>query len=99
MVFKEPIIFPADGNLATLPDGPAVYLIRTREGQAYLGRTNILRRRLARLFAKWKLAELASHVECWLREFALTFPGPMSKGTSLYFGAVARSTRPTNGFP
>jgi excinuclease UvrABC nuclease subunit len=65
MVFKEPVIFPANGDLATLPEGQAVYLIRAREGQAYLGRTNILRRRLGRLFAKWKLAELASHIEYW----------------------------------
>jgi hypothetical protein len=44
--FQRTVIFPANGDLATLPEGQAVYLIRAREGQAYLGRTNILRRRL-----------------------------------------------------
>lgn len=66
MVFKEPVVFPATGDTSTLPDGQAVYLIHAREGRPYLGRTNILRRRLARIFAKWKLAETASHVEYWM---------------------------------
>lgn len=65
MVFKQPIAFPANGDLKTLPEGQGVYLIHPREGQPYLGRTNILRRRLTRLFAKWRLAELASHVDYW----------------------------------
>ena len=65
MVFKQPLTFPATGDLATLPEGQAVYLIHPHQGQPYLGRTNILRRRMTRLFAKWKLAELASHIDYW----------------------------------
>ena len=65
MVFKQPLTFSAAGDLASLPEGQAVYLIHPREGQPHLGRTNILRRRLARLFGKWKLADLASHVDYW----------------------------------
>ena len=66
MVFKQPIVFPvAVGDLSALPEGPAVYLIRPRQGRPYLGRTSILRRRMTRLFAKWKLAEVASHVDYW----------------------------------
>ena len=67
MVFKQPLVFPAaSGDLSTLPEGQAVYLIRPREGRPYLGRTNILRRRMTRLFAKWKLAEVASQIDYWL---------------------------------
>ena len=67
MVFKQPVVFPAaSGDLSTLPEGQAVYLIRPREGRPYLGRTNILRRRMTRLFAKWKLAEVASQIDYWL---------------------------------
>ena len=66
MAFREPVVFPAPtGDLASLPEGQAVYLIHPREGSPFLGRTNILRRRLTRLFAKWKLAEIASHVDYW----------------------------------
>lgn len=65
MVFKQPVSFPPSGDLTTLPEGQGVYLIHPREGLPYLGRTNILKRRLTRLFAKWKLAELAARVDYW----------------------------------
>ncbi len=65
MVFKQPVTFPVTGDLSALPDGQAVYLIHARNGQPHLGRTNILRRRLTRMFAKWKLAEIASRIEYW----------------------------------
>lgn len=67
MVFeREPVAFPAAADPASLPGGPAVYLIHPRQGQPYLGRTNILRRRITRLFAKWKLAEIGERVDYWL---------------------------------
>jgi excinuclease ABC subunit C len=65
MVFKQPVVFASSGDLAALPDGQAVYLIHPREGQPLLGRTNILRRRLTRMFTKWNLAGVASHVDYW----------------------------------
>jgi excinuclease UvrABC nuclease subunit len=45
---------PADTNelaqlLESIPNGPAVFLLWPREGAPYLARTNVLRRRLARL--------------------------------------------------
>lgn len=67
MVFeREPVAFPVTADPASLPDVPAVYLIRPKQGQSYLGRTNILRRRMTRLFAKWKLAEIGERVDYWL---------------------------------
>ena len=35
--------------LESIPNGPAVFLLRPREGRPYLARTNVLRRRLIRL--------------------------------------------------
>lgn len=67
MVPQPPLtLAAATDDPATLPDAPAVYVIHTHAGKPFLGRTNILRRRMTRLFAKWKLAEVASRVDCWL---------------------------------
>ncbi len=52
-------------DLESLPPGQAVYIIWPKQGEPYLGRTNILRRRLTRLFEKWKLAEHAGRIEYW----------------------------------
>ncbi len=65
MVPPEPLIFPPDGNPESLPGGPAVYMIWPKGGEPYLGRTNILRRRLKRLFEKWNLAAQAERIEYW----------------------------------
>ncbi|MBM3794852.1 MAG: hypothetical protein FJW31_12450 [Acidobacteria bacterium] len=67
MVPQPPLtLAAATGEPAALPDSPAVYVIHTHAGKPFLGRTNILRRRMTRLFAKWKLAEVATRVEYWL---------------------------------
>lgn len=60
------VVFASGSDPRALPEGAAVYLIRPREGQPYLGRTNILRRRMTRLIAKWKLAEMGAEIEYWL---------------------------------
>lgn len=54
-----------------VPDRPAVFLVRMREGAPYLGRTTLLRRRLRRLFGEraasraLTLRGLAETVEYW----------------------------------
>jgi excinuclease ABC subunit C len=65
MVFKAPVVFPVTGDLSLLPDSQAVYVIHPKRGEPHLGRTNILRRRLTRIFAKWQLAGIADRVEYW----------------------------------
>ena len=94
MVFKQPVTFPVTGDLKALPDGQAVYLIHAHTGPPHLGRTNILRRRLSRLFAKWKLAEVASHIEYWptasrLEQWILSH----HLGRELFPGDPARALR------
>ncbi|MEZ5352319.1 MAG: hypothetical protein R2762_06745 [Bryobacteraceae bacterium] len=65
MVPQPGITLTGAGDPASLPDCGAVYLIVPREGRTYLGRTGILRRRMMRLWEKWKLAEIAQRVEIW----------------------------------
>jgi len=66
MVFKQPVTIPAAAaEIGSLPEGQAVYLIHAREGRPHLGRTNILRRRLTRMFDKWKLGEVSSRIDYW----------------------------------
>ncbi len=55
------------------PNLPAVFLIWPRDGQPYLGRTNLLRRRLLRLLKEREkpsrllnLRDVADHVDYWL---------------------------------
>jgi excinuclease ABC subunit C len=57
---------------AEVPNVPAVFLVWADEGQPYLGRTGVLRRRLLRLFGAGKtsrflnLAGVARRIEYWL---------------------------------
>jgi excinuclease ABC subunit C len=44
-----------DAALAALPDNPAVFVIWPKEGEPYLSKTNLLRRRLLRLFKERQL--------------------------------------------
>ncbi len=67
-----------DARIAETPDRPAVFLIWPREGQPYLGRTSVLRRRLKRLLGEragpsrmLNLRPIASRVEYWLAGSAL----------------------------
>jgi excinuclease UvrABC nuclease subunit len=66
MVRPPDLIVPPVGDFADAPDAPAVFLVRPREGRPYLARTGVLRRRLKRLSAKWRLNEVADRIECWL---------------------------------
>lgn len=59
--------------VADTPNQAAVFLIWPREGQPYLGRTNLLRRRLLRLLRErdkpsrlLNLRDVADHVDYWL---------------------------------
>lgn len=61
-----PVTIRAELDLAALPQTQAVYLIWPREGRPHLGRTNVLRRRLTRIFEKWKLGGVVDRVEYWL---------------------------------
>lgn len=67
-----------DRVIADAPDCPAVFLIWPSEGEPYLARTNLLRRRLLRLLKDREkpsrllnLRQSASRVECWLTGSAL----------------------------
>lgn len=60
-------------RLGAVPDAPAVFLVRLRQGPPYLARTRLLRRRLRRLLGeppalsrRLNLRELATQVEYWL---------------------------------
>jgi len=59
------VAFSCQGDPAALPEGPAVYVIWSSGGTPHLGRTNVLRRRIQRLFTRWRLAETAERVEYW----------------------------------
>ncbi|MBM3814320.1 MAG: hypothetical protein FJW20_22075 [Acidimicrobiia bacterium] len=65
MVLEEPVVFPPDGDPAELPQAPAVYLIWPHQGNPYLARTNVLRRRISKLIERWRLRENASRIEYW----------------------------------
>lgn len=61
-----------DTALAETPDCPAVFLIHVREGEPYLGRTALLRRRLRRLLSErsavtrvLNLRGIAERIEYW----------------------------------
>lgn len=61
-----------DATLAALPDAPAVFVVWAREGEPYLARTAVLRRRLTRLLgtrerasAMLHLRHVAARVEWW----------------------------------
>ena len=62
MVPAPDLIVAPDAGFAAVPDVPAVFLIRPREGRPYLARTNVLRRRLKRLSDRWRLAEVADRI-------------------------------------
>ncbi len=61
-----------DEELEALAEGPGVFQLRLREGQPYLGKTNVLRRRLKRLLREragqsrlLNLRGLVTRVEIW----------------------------------
>ncbi|MGE5570373.1 MAG: hypothetical protein ACM3S5_15155 [Rhodospirillales bacterium] len=77
MPFTEPEIIEAaedlDRLLENVPNRPAVFQIWPREGQPYLARTSVLRRRLKRLLGEragygriLNLRAVAARVEYWL---------------------------------
>ncbi|HSW50657.1 MAG TPA: hypothetical protein VLH09_10805 [Bryobacteraceae bacterium] len=82
-----------DDHLSMVPDRPAVFLIHAREGEPYLGRTTLLRRRLLRLLGSrprpsrmLSLREVAARAEYHLTASQLE--------TSLVLYDVARSLHP-----
>jgi excinuclease UvrABC nuclease subunit len=56
---------PGLAAIEAAPSFPAVFLVWPREGSPYLGRTALLRRRLARLFRMLALDDIAVRVEYW----------------------------------
>ena len=67
-----------DRAVAETPNCPAVFLIWPREGEPYLAKTALLRRRLLRLLRErgkpsrlLNLRESATRVECWITASAL----------------------------
>ncbi len=95
MPFTEPEIIDAtaaslDRQLESVPDRPAVFQIWPREGQPYLARTTVLRRRLKRLLGErtgvsrmLNLREVASRVEYWLT-------GSLLEANLLFYELAAR---------
>lgn len=76
LVSTEPIRLECgadtDCGLAAVPEVPAVFVIRVRDGKPYLARTNLLRRRLNRLLGVrpqpsklLNLRDVADYVEYW----------------------------------
>ena len=67
-----------DRALAEAPNCPAVFLIQPREGEPYLAKTALLRRRLLRLLKEREkpsrllnLRDTVARVECWITASAL----------------------------
>ncbi len=54
-----------DEFLAGLPESPAVFVLRLREGRPYVGRTALLGRRVRRLLSPGLFGALATEVEFW----------------------------------
>lgn len=52
--------------IAEVPNRPAVFLLSVKDGEPYLARTRVLRRRLMRLCRMEKLRERATGVRYWL---------------------------------
>jgi len=72
-------------DLSAVPDRPAVFVLHLREGRPYLGRTRVVRRRLARLLdasssltRRLNLAEHATRADCFLT------PSRLSASRTLY---------------
>ncbi len=55
-----------EAALAEVPDRPAVFLLRVSEGEPYLARTSLLRRRLRRLSRMEKVRNSSIGVQYWL---------------------------------
>jgi hypothetical protein len=86
----ETIRLPDDSGLESLPNRPAVFLIRAGEGAGYLARTTLLRRRLLRLLRErtgtsrlLNLRAIATRVEYWLT-------GSQLESSLLYYEAARR---------
>ena len=62
MVPPSPVIVSPRDYLAALPNIPAVFLLWPKQGQPYLARTNVLRRRLVRLVARWQLDQVGERI-------------------------------------
>lgn len=84
-----------DAAIAQAPNEPAVFVIRVKEGQPYLARTNLLRRRLLRLVAErsqtsrfLNLRSVAARVEYW--------PFASRLESSLLLYELARTSFPDN---
>jgi hypothetical protein len=85
LILEPNLAFDWPAALPALEDTPAVYLIHLASGQPYLGRTQLLRRRLKRLLEPrpgarlLNLGVLAQQVQIWLTptrlEQLLTFYG------------------------
>lgn len=85
------IQLPADTDLAQIPDEPAVFLLWAAEGEPYLARTALLRRRLRRVLGDSKRFSLRGVVE--RIEYRLT-PSTLASTLTLY--ELARQHFPDN---
>ncbi|MFN7545298.1 MAG: hypothetical protein ACK5TN_21175 [Acidobacteriota bacterium] len=71
MIGEPSLAFDWRGEIPLVADEPAVFLIHSRRGEPYLGRTALLRRRLKRLLAPRQgsrlldLSGIAERVEVW----------------------------------
>ena len=69
---RSPVTVELPTDLRQIPDCPAVFLVRVRQGAPYLARTSLLRRRLERLLGErgrpsrlLNLRSIASRLEYW----------------------------------
>lgn len=75
------ISLPADADLSLVPDAPAVFLLWAAEGEPYLARTTLLRRRLRRMLGDSRRFSLRGVVQ--RIEYALT-PSTLASTLTLY---------------
>src|SRR5579863_2292095 len=69
---RDPLVAPPS-EIDSIPDRPAVFLLHAAEGQPYLARTTLLRRRLKRLISErdrvsrvLNLRGVVERIEYWL---------------------------------
>ncbi len=74
-----------DEFLDQTPNRPAVFLLWPREGEPYLARTNVLKRRLSRLARMGNLRESIERVEIWFTGSVLEAQAKMYELARLHF--------------
>ena len=80
----------SDSAIAALPDRPAVFLIHVSEGRPYLGKTAVLRRRLARLLRAREGPSRLLNLRDVAREIEYVHTGSRLESTLVFYGLARR---------